>query len=93
MGPEKHPRARFVVLTEMNDYRLGLAGKIGAAVALNVSNGNLREVQQQFGMKEGFDVGLEMSSNSRAFRDVFDNMCHGGKLALLCIPAHQMPVD
>ena len=89
----KHAGARFVVVTDVNDYRLGLAMKMGATVALNVTNGNLRDVQRQLGMKEGFDVGLEMSGNPAAFRSMIDNMCHGGKIAVLGIPSEQMAID
>ncbi|MBP9900471.1 MAG: L-threonine 3-dehydrogenase [Verrucomicrobiota bacterium] len=89
----KHAGARFVVVTDVNDYRLELAKKLGATVALNVKTGNVRDVQKQLGMKEGFDVGLEMSGNPAAFRDMIDNMCHGGKIAMLGIPPEQMPID
>ncbi len=89
----KHAGARFVVITDVNDYRLGLARKMGATVALNVRTGGLRAVQEQLGMKEGFDVGLEMSGNAAAFRDMIDNLCHGGRIAMLGIPSEQMPID
>jgi threonine 3-dehydrogenase len=89
----KHAGARFVVVTDVNDYRLALAKKLGATVALNVKTGNLRDVQKQLGMREGFDVGLEMSGNPVAFRDMIDNMCHGGKIAMLGIPTEQMAID
>lgn len=89
----KHAGARFVVVTDVNDYRLELAKKLGATVALNVKTGNLRAVQKQLGLKEGFDVGLEMSGTPAAFRDMIDNMCHGGKIAMLGIPTEQMAID
>ena len=89
----KHAGARHVVITDVNDYRLALAKKLGATVALNVKTGNLPDVQKQLGMKEGFDVGLEMSGNPAAFRDMIDNMCHGGKIAMLGIPSEQMAID
>lgn len=89
----KHAGARHVVITDVNDYRLNLAKKMGATVALNVKTGNLRDAQQQLGMKEGFDVGLEMSGNPAAFRDMIDSMCHGGKIAMLGIPSEQMAID
>ena len=89
----KHAGARFVVVTDVNEYRLALAKKMGATVALNVRTGTVRDVQKQLGMKEGFDVGLEMSGNPVAFRDLIDNMCHGGKIAMLGIPAEQMAID
>src|SRR5207248_1147865 len=89
----KHAGARFVVITDVNDYRLALAKQMGATVALNVKQGNLREVQKQLEMKEGFDVGLEMSGSPAAFREMIDNMCHGGKIAMLGIPSEPMPID
>jgi len=89
----KHAGARFVVVTDVNDYRLALAKQLGATVALNVRTGNVCDVQRQLGMKEGFDVGLEMSGNPAAFRDMIDNMCHGGKIAMLGIPTEPMAID
>jgi threonine 3-dehydrogenase len=89
----KHAGARYVVVTDVNDYRLGLAKKMGADVALNVSTGRIAGVQQQLGMREGFDVGLEMSGNPAAFREMIDNMAHGGKIAMLGIPAEQIAID
>ena len=89
----KHAGARHVVITDVNDYRLALAQKMGATVALNVNTGKLRDVQKQLGMKEGFDVGLEMSGHPAAFRDMIENMCHGGKIAMLGIPAGEMAID
>src|SRR5882762_9086711 len=89
----RHAGARSVVVTDVNEYRLDLARRMGATVALNVRNGKLREVQDQLGMVEGFDVGLEMSGNPSAFRDMIDNMCHGGKIAVLGIPSEPMPID
>jgi threonine 3-dehydrogenase len=89
----KHAGARFVVITDVNEYRLELARGMGATVALNVKDGDLRQVQHQLGMKEGFDVGLEMSGNPAALRDMIDNLCHGGRIAMLGIPSEQMPID
>jgi len=89
----RHAGARHVVVTDVNDYRLALAKQMGATVALNVKTGNLRDAQAQLGMKEGFDVGLEMSGNPVAFRDMIDSMCHGGKIAMLGIPAGPMAID
>ncbi|MFM1769492.1 MAG: L-threonine 3-dehydrogenase [Verrucomicrobiota bacterium] len=89
----RHAGARHVVITDLNDYRLAIAKKMGATVALNVRHGSLREVQAQLGMKEGFDVGLEMSGSPAAFRDMIDNMCHGGKIAMLGIPSEAMAID
>jgi threonine 3-dehydrogenase len=89
----KHAGARFVVATDMNPYRLDLAKKLGATFALDVSKGTLLEVQQHLGMKEGFDVGLEMSGNGQAFRDMLANMSHGAKIAMLGIPDKDMSID
>ena len=89
----KHAGARFVVITDVNEYRLALAKKMGVTVALNVKQGSLRDVQKQLEMKEGFDVGLEMSGNPAAFRDMIDNMCHGGKIAMLGIPSEPIAID
>lgn len=89
----KHAGARHVVITDVNDYRLDLAKKMGATVALNVKSSSLRELQPKLGMKEGFDVGLEMSGSPVAFSDMIDNMAHGGKIAMLGIPAEPMAID
>jgi threonine 3-dehydrogenase len=89
----KHAGARHVVITDVNDYRLDLAKKLGADVTLNVTRGDLGEVQRQLGMKEGFDVGLEMSGNASAFHSMIANMCHGGKIAMLGIPAGDIAID
>jgi threonine 3-dehydrogenase len=89
----RHAGARFVVITDVNDYRLELARKLGATVALNIQQGSLPEVQQRLGMQEGFDVGLEMSGSPAAFRDMINNLCHGGKVAMLGIPPEEMAID
>ncbi len=89
----KHAGARFVVITDVNEYRLELARKMGVTAALNVTKGSLAEVQKELGMKEGFDVGLEMSGTPAALRDLIDNMCHGGKIAILGIPPAEMAID
>jgi threonine 3-dehydrogenase len=89
----KHAGARYVVVTDVNDYRLGLAKSMGATRIVNVKHENLQGVQQQLGMKEGFDVGLEMSGNPAAFNSMIDAMCHGGKIAMLGIPPQQMAID
>jgi len=89
----RHAGARFVVITDVNEYRLDLAKKLGVTVALNVRRGSLAEVQKQLGMSEGFDVGLEMSGSPLAFRDMLENMCHGSKIAMLGIPAEPMAID
>ena len=89
----KHAGARFIVVTDVNDYRLALAKEMGATVALNVKHSHLADVQTKLGMKEGFDVGLEMSGNADAFRGMIDAMCHGGRIAMLGIPAAPIAID
>jgi threonine 3-dehydrogenase len=89
----KHAGARHVVVTDVNPYRLALAKRLGATLALDVRTDSVAEAQRRLGMKEGFDVGLEMSGNPAAFRDMLANMCHGGKIAMLGIPARDMPID
>ena len=89
----RHAGARHVVVTDVNPYRLALAKRLGATQALDVRNDTLAEAQRRLGMKEGFDVGLEMSGNVAAFRDMLANMCHGGKIALLGIPTREMAID
>ncbi|MGE5583225.1 MAG: L-threonine 3-dehydrogenase [Bacillota bacterium] len=79
----RHAGARHVVITDVNPYRLELARKMGATVALNINEGTIEDVMKRLGMKEGFDVGLEMSGNPSAFNNMVDVMCHGGKIALL----------
>ena len=93
VGIVRHAGARHVVITDLNDYRLNLAKKMGATVALNVKNGSLKDVQKQLGMKEGFDVGLEMSGNPAALKSMIDHMAHGGKIAMLGIPSESVPFD
>jgi threonine 3-dehydrogenase len=89
----KRAGARHVVITDLNPYRLELARKMGATLAVNTAETPLREVQTQLGMLEGFDVGLEMSGNGGAFRDMIANMSHGGKIAVLGIPAKEVALD
>jgi threonine 3-dehydrogenase len=89
----RHAGARYVVITDVNEFRLDLAKKMGADVALNVSKGSLADVQKQLDMHEGFDVGLEMSGNPAAFRSMIDNMAHGGKIAMLGIPSEEIAID
>jgi threonine 3-dehydrogenase len=89
----RHAGARHVVVTDMNPYRLDLAKKMGATLAVNPAEISLPEVQKQLGMSEGFDVGLEMSGNPAALKDMIANMSHGGKIAILGIPSKEMPMD
>jgi len=89
----KHAGARYVVTTDLNPYRLALAEKMGATVALDIRERTIAEVQKELGMKEGFDVGLEMSGSGDAFRDMVGNMCHGAKIAVLGIPPEDLVID
>ncbi|MAZ40286.1 MAG: L-threonine 3-dehydrogenase [Legionellales bacterium] len=89
----KHVGARHVVITDINDYRLALAKKMGATAAVNVKNTSLTTVKSQLGIKEGFDVGLEMSGSPVAFNDMLVHMNHGGKIALLGIPPKNTAID
>ncbi len=89
----RHAAARHIVVTDVNPYRLELARKMGATVALDVRQQKLADVQQQLDMAEGFDVGLEMSGNADAFQELLANMCHGGKVAMLGIPKQPMAID
>jgi threonine 3-dehydrogenase len=89
----KHCGARFVVITDINDYRLGLAKKMGATRTVNVASENLKDVMDELGMTEGFDVGLEMSGVPSAVRDMLDKMNHGGKVAMLGIPPQDVAID
>ena len=89
----RHAGARYVVITDVNPYRLDLAKQLGVTMAVNSREKSLRDVQNELGMKEGFDVGLEMSGNPQAFRDMIGNMAHGGKIALLGIPEKEMSID
>lgn len=92
-GVVRHAGARFVVVTDLNPYRLELAKKMGATLAVNPKELSLADVQTQLGMKEGFDVGLEMSGSPEAFRSMLANMAHGGKIAMLGIPEHEIAID
>jgi threonine 3-dehydrogenase len=89
----KHAGARFVVVTDVNPWRLELVQRMGATRTVNVTNEQLPEIQRELGMREGFDVGLEMSGNSDAFRSMLDNMAHGGKIAMLGIPTEPIAID
>jgi threonine 3-dehydrogenase len=89
----RHAAARHIVVTDLNPFRLHLARKMGATLAINPTTTSLADAQKQLGMQEGFDVGLEMSGNPSAFRDMIANMSHGAKIAMLGIPAKDMPID
>ena len=89
----KHVGARHVVITDVNEYRLALARKMGATRAVNVAQESLKDVMKDLGMTEGFDVGLEMSGVPSAFHAMLDTMNHGGKIAMLGIPGGDMAID
>ena len=89
----RYAGARHIVVTDVNDYRLELARRMGASVALNVQRGSLDDTMRDLGMEEGFDVGMEMSGNPSAFRDLLRTMHHGGKVAILGIPPSDTAID
>ena len=89
----RHVGARFIVVTDVNDYRLDLAAKMGATRTVNVANGSLDQVMGELGMAEGFDVGLEMSGNVQALQDMLRTMNHGGRVAIMGIPPEAAPID
>jgi len=89
----RHAGARHVVITDVNDYRLDLAKKLGATRIVNVAKEKIADVQAELGMTEGFDVGLEMSGNPQALRDMIANMAHGAKISMLGIPEGEVAID
>ncbi|HET9410372.1 MAG TPA: L-threonine 3-dehydrogenase [Candidatus Dormibacteraeota bacterium] len=89
----RHNGARFVVITDVSDYRLELARKVGVTRAVDVRTENLADVQNELGMKEGFDVAFEMSGVPSALRDMIANMSHGGRIAMLGLPDHEFAIN
>jgi threonine 3-dehydrogenase len=89
----RHAGARNVVVTDVSEERLELARKIGASLALNVSGATIADGQRTLGLREGFDIGLEMSGRPEALRDMIANMTHGGRIAMLGLPAEEFAVD
>ncbi len=89
----RHAGARHIVVTDINPKRLGLARTMGASLAVDPRREPLSDVQRKLGMKEGFDVGLEMSGNPQALESMLDNLCHGAKIAMLGIPAKSQTID
>ncbi|MFK7730068.1 MAG: L-threonine 3-dehydrogenase [Pseudomonadales bacterium] len=89
----KHAGARHVVISDLNDERLALAKRMGADRTVNVQRESVQDAQKKLGMSEGFDVGLEMSGSPLAFNELLDNMCHGGKVAILGIPSENTAID
>lgn len=92
-GIARHVGARNVVVTDINDYRLDLASRMGATRTVNVAEANLEDVMEDLGMVEGFDVGLEMSGNPQAFRSMLQTMNHGGRIAILGIMPDEASID
>ena len=89
----KHAGARYVVITDVNPERLALARKVGVTLAVDVRETSIADSQKQLGMLEGYDVGLEMSGNAKAFQDMLVNMAHGGRIAMLGIPSEPISID
>ena len=89
----RHAGARHVVVTDLNPGRLELARKMGADLAFDPRALTFADAQKQLHMTEGFDVGLEMSGSPAAFRDMLNNMCHGGRIAMLGIPTQEIAID
>jgi threonine 3-dehydrogenase len=89
----KRAGARHIVITDVNDYRLDLARKMGADAAVNITKEDIRDVMKQHGINSGFDIGLEMSGNPDAFKQMFELLYHGGRMALLGIPPENTQID
>jgi threonine 3-dehydrogenase len=89
----RHVGARYVVITDVSEPRLELARQLGANLAVNVSSSTIADAQHALGMREGFDVGLEMSGHPSALPDMISNMNHGGRIAMLGLPAQPILVD
>jgi len=89
----RHAGARYVAISDVSEYRLDLARRIGVTLAVNAADTRLSEVMAELGMREGFDVGLEMSGKPAALREMLDTMTHGGKIAMLGLPAEDFAID
>ncbi len=89
----RHAGARHVVVSDLNDGRLEMAKRLGATRTVNVAHETLEQAQAELGMQEGFDVGLEMSGSQAGFASLIDNMCHGGKVAILGLPEKSPSID
>ncbi|WP_225847445.1 L-threonine 3-dehydrogenase [Streptomyces sp. HPF1205] len=89
----RHAGARNVVITDISEQRLELARKVGVSLALNVTGATIADGQRELGLREGFDIGLEMSGHPDALRDMVANMTHGGRIAMLGLPTQEFPVD
>lgn len=89
----KYAGARYVVISDINEYRLELAKQLGVTMTVDPTKKRLKDVQRELGMLEGFDIGLEMSGSPEAFQEMLENMCHGGKIAMLGIPKRELPIN
>jgi threonine 3-dehydrogenase len=89
----RHIGARHIVMTDVNEQRLQLARKMGVSLAINVSTMRIAEAQEMLGMKEGFDIGLEMSGHATALPEMINNMNQGGRIAMLGLPAGPISID
>lgn len=89
----QHIGARYVVVSDISDYRLGLARAAGADAVVNVGRRRIVDVQHDLSMREGFDIGLEMSGNPDAVREMIANMNHGGRIAMLGLPSREYSID
>lgn len=89
----RHAGARNIAITDVSDHRLELAKRVGVDLALNVRHASIADAQTVLGMSEGFDVGMEMSGQPAAMREMVANMAHGGRIAMLGLPAAEFPVD
>jgi len=89
----RHIGARHIVMTDVNEQRLQLARNMGVSLAINVSTMRIAEAQEELGMKEGFDIGLEMSGHATALPEMIDNMNQGGRIAMLGLPAEPISID
>lgn len=89
----RHSGARYIVVTDVSEPRLELAKKMGVDIALDVSKNRIAEAQQMLGMREGFDIGFEMSGHKSALPEMIDNMTHGGRVALLGLPSEPIEID
>jgi len=89
----RHAGARYIAISDVSEYRLALAERIGVTLAANVNETTMTEVMAKLGMREGFDIGLEMSGKPAALREMLSSMTHGGKIAMLGLPADDFGID
>jgi threonine 3-dehydrogenase len=89
----RHAGARKIVITDVSRPRLDLARQLGADLAIDVSTTRVRDAQRELGMREGFDVGMEMSGHPSALPEMIDNMNHGGRIAMLGLPSQSIDID